>query len=233
MSRRTDELVAGLPSLDTSHPLPEAPWFPPGVDWSARRVADDARVRLHRVASVSLVPDALEVVESGDLVLAPFRRADVSRLAEAFADPEIARWNPGADDEAGVVAWIERRNDWSPGGHASWGVFSRTGDLLGSVSLHRIDVEQRDAEIGYFVVPDARGRGAATRAVQTATRYAFNRLTLHRVHLLHAVANVASCRVATAAGYRLEGELRRSFRHADGDYHDEHLHAILADEMPG
>jgi hypothetical protein len=35
---RTDQLVANLPSLDVSHPLPEAPWFPPGAHRSARRV---------------------------------------------------------------------------------------------------------------------------------------------------------------------------------------------------
>jgi uncharacterized damage-inducible protein DinB len=37
-ARRTDELVATLPDLDLSHPLPEAPWFEPGARWSARRV---------------------------------------------------------------------------------------------------------------------------------------------------------------------------------------------------
>ena len=37
-ARRTDNLVASLPSLDDAHPLPEAPWFQPGARWSARRV---------------------------------------------------------------------------------------------------------------------------------------------------------------------------------------------------
>jgi uncharacterized damage-inducible protein DinB len=37
VARHTDELVAKLPSLDASHPLPEAPWFEPGARWSARR----------------------------------------------------------------------------------------------------------------------------------------------------------------------------------------------------
>jgi hypothetical protein len=37
IAERTDELVATLPSLDVSHPLPEAPWFAPGARWSARR----------------------------------------------------------------------------------------------------------------------------------------------------------------------------------------------------
>jgi hypothetical protein len=38
IARATDELVRTLPDLDASHPLPKAPWFPPGARWSARRV---------------------------------------------------------------------------------------------------------------------------------------------------------------------------------------------------
>jgi hypothetical protein len=38
VARRTDDLVASLPSLDATQPLPEAPWFEPGARWSARRV---------------------------------------------------------------------------------------------------------------------------------------------------------------------------------------------------
>jgi uncharacterized damage-inducible protein DinB len=36
VASRTDDLVASLPDLDIAHPLPEAPWFPPGAKWSAR-----------------------------------------------------------------------------------------------------------------------------------------------------------------------------------------------------
>ncbi|MGC9665033.1 DinB family protein [Planosporangium sp. 12N6] len=38
VARRTDELVATLPDLDATHPLPKAPWFEPSARWSARRV---------------------------------------------------------------------------------------------------------------------------------------------------------------------------------------------------
>jgi uncharacterized damage-inducible protein DinB len=38
VARDTDELVTALPDLDAGHLLPEAPWFPPGTSWSARRV---------------------------------------------------------------------------------------------------------------------------------------------------------------------------------------------------
>jgi uncharacterized damage-inducible protein DinB len=38
VAHHTDRLVASVPSLDSSHPLPEAPWFEPGARWSVRRV---------------------------------------------------------------------------------------------------------------------------------------------------------------------------------------------------
>jgi hypothetical protein len=36
-AKHTDEIVATLPDLDAGHPLPPAPWNPPGERWSARR----------------------------------------------------------------------------------------------------------------------------------------------------------------------------------------------------
>ncbi|MGP4110714.1 DinB family protein [Streptomyces sp. 4N509B] len=38
VARRTDDLVARLPDLDATQPLPSAPWFEPGARWSARAV---------------------------------------------------------------------------------------------------------------------------------------------------------------------------------------------------
>ncbi|NKQ58139.1 DinB family protein [Amycolatopsis sp. K13G38] len=38
VAARTDEIVATLPDLGATHPLPKAPWFQPDAEWSARRV---------------------------------------------------------------------------------------------------------------------------------------------------------------------------------------------------
>ncbi|MFB7759827.1 MULTISPECIES: DinB family protein [Streptomyces] len=37
VAARTDAIVATLPDLGVSHPLPRAPWFEEGARWSARR----------------------------------------------------------------------------------------------------------------------------------------------------------------------------------------------------
>jgi len=47
VARQTDELVAHLPDLDATQPLPPAPWFEPGARWSARRVL------LHLIAEIA------------------------------------------------------------------------------------------------------------------------------------------------------------------------------------
>jgi RimJ/RimL family protein N-acetyltransferase len=173
---------------------------------------------------------SLEPIPAGDLVLRAYRAADEPALRECFADEAIARWNPGPAD-GDVSAWWQRRNDWSDGEHASWAVGDAGDDrLLGSVSIFKIDPAQLDAMIGYFVLPAARNLGVARRAVAAAVRYGFDRAGLHRIVLFHAVANAASCRVALGAGFRLEGELRESYRYADGIWQDEHLHARLASD---
>ncbi|HEY0814957.1 MAG TPA: DinB family protein [Pseudonocardia sp.] len=37
-ARRTEEVVAALPDLDVAHRLPDAPWYPPDAEYSAREV---------------------------------------------------------------------------------------------------------------------------------------------------------------------------------------------------
>jgi RimJ/RimL family protein N-acetyltransferase len=179
---------------------------------------------------------AIEPVElrAGDLLLRPWREDDVDPYWAALQDHDLRLWNgsevESRDDAAAILA---RRRDWTGGDHASWAVVDAgTGELLGSVSVHLINRDQADAEVGYWTAPAVRGRGIAARAVDAACRWAFTELGLHRVQLYHAVENVASRRVAEKAGFTYEGRLRRSHRYGDGRHHDELLWGRLADDPP-
>jgi len=170
----------------------------------------------------------------GDLWLRPFSLVDVPALKAAFADPAVLAWNPGPQQSAGtpaVVSWLQERNNWQDGSHASWAISDPSLALLGSVSLHKLDIEQADAEVGYWVAPWARGRGLAARAVAAAAQFGFRELRLHRLYLYHAVENLSSCRVAESARFRLERCLRQSYKYTDGVYHDEHLHSQLVSDL--
>jgi RimJ/RimL family protein N-acetyltransferase len=65
------------------------------------------------------------------------------------------------------------------------------------------------AEIGYWVVASARGRGVAAEAVALVGDWAFANLHLHRLGLYIEPWNLASIRTAERAGYEREVLLRR------------------------
>jgi RimJ/RimL family protein N-acetyltransferase len=171
---------------------------------------------------------------AGDLLLRPWREDDVDAVWTAVQDPALRRWNDtGSGSRADVRIMLDRRRDWSGGDHASFAVVGAfAGELLGSVSLHSIDRASGDAEIGYWTVASARGRGVAVRAVLAVCGWGFPALQLDRIELFHAVENVASGRVAAKAGFMLEGRLRRSHRYGDGVKHDELLWSRLSDDPP-
>ncbi|MPR00018.1 GNAT family N-acetyltransferase [Modestobacter sp. I12A-02628] len=167
------------------------------------------------------------------LLLRPWTPDDVDAVHAALADPDIRLWNgSGAGSREDTAALVARRADWSAGDHASFAVTDEAGLLLGSVSLHAIDRDQADAEMGYWVVPAARGRQVAVRAVDVVCGWGFATLAVDRVQLFHAVENEPSGRVAARAGFTLEGRLRRSHRYGDGVRHDELLWSRLSDDPP-
>lgn len=171
------------------------------------------------------------MIETARLLLRLPEPQDAVAAVEMLRDPETVRWNPvpAVVDVASAVEWCARGADWADGDHATWSVVERaSGMFVGSVSIHSINREQCDAEIGYRISPSARGKRFAGEAVDAASRWAFAELRLVRIELVHAVDNPASCAVARRAGFILEGRTRQSFVYGDGRRYDEHLHARLA-----
>ncbi|MFS2031568.1 GNAT family N-acetyltransferase, partial [Curtobacterium sp. CT11-45] len=98
--------------------------------------------------------------------------------------------------------------------------------VVGCVGVTAIEHTHGTAWISYWLTPEARGRGMATRALAAAAEDAFA-LGLHRLELGHRTNNPASCAVATRAGFRAEGVERDKLRYGD-DRFDVETHARLA-----
>ena len=121
-----------------------------------------------------------------------------------------------------MACWRQR---WVAETGAGWAVCE--GDtLLGRVGLRTLDLSEGVGEASYWVLPTARGRGVAPRALRAVTSWMFEHVGLHRIELAHSLRNEPSCRVASKAGYVLEGTKRQQALHGDG-WHDMHLHARL------
>ena len=177
--------------------------------------------------AMSSIPQPTIVVDD-ELTMRPFRFGDIDRVIEAFADPDIRHWHARRVDS------VREARKWIGTTHLRWlqeqgpnfAIVDTADRLVGRVVLYT-ELEGGTGEIGYWVLPDARGGGVASRAARAVTRWGHEEVGLRRILLEHAVGNLASCAVAQSIGYTLEGTARSLYIHADGT-HDVHLHAHVA-----
>jgi RimJ/RimL family protein N-acetyltransferase len=165
-----------------------------------------------------------------ELVVRPWRDDDAPAVLAAYQDRDIRRWHARTlTDEAEaqelIRSWRER---WSAETGAGWAV-TRDEVLVGRVGIGHLDLVEGTGEIGYWVVPAARGGAVAARASDAVCAYLFTLVGLHRMQLDHSTLNLASCRVAAKAGFRFEGTRRGQALHEDG-WHDMHMHSRLAQD---
>lgn len=192
----------------------------------------------------SLIPPAItkgslsrspqpSVLVGATATLRPWLLSDADAVVEAFSDPEIQRWHVRRADSVAearqwITSWIV---SWVDEAQLNWALVDRASDsLMGRVSLKGVDLHDGSAGVAYWMMPAWRGRGLCSQAVLSLCQWAFNEAGFHRIGLAHSVANLASCRVAIKAGFRVEGIRRDAALHADG-WHDMHMHALLANQV--
>jgi RimJ/RimL family protein N-acetyltransferase len=81
-------------------------------------------------------------------------------------------------------------------------------EFRGRVSVHAVDWGHARAELGVWVVPQARRRGLGAAALRLASRWLFDRCGLRRAGILADPGNQAMLATARAAGFSREGVLR-------------------------
>jgi RimJ/RimL family protein N-acetyltransferase len=138
--------------------------------------------------------------------------ADAALLAESTsAEREPSLWGPRpagpyslSDAQAALASW-----DPAAAGQFSLGVL-RGRRLVGAVGL--MPDSSGSIELAYWVRPEERGKGAATRAVIAATLWAHRELAVARIWLEIETGNEPSLRVARKAGYRFEQRISQHCR---------------------
>jgi RimJ/RimL family protein N-acetyltransferase len=156
---------------------------------------------------------------------------DVDALSRAFVDPDLR--------EAGNLPDLDRDEllealPYLPALAASGRLLplvvadATTGEILGGATLHHLDAERGIVELGYWLFPEARGRGVATRTARLLAEHAFE-LGIQRVAAYVNVGNVASERVLRRAGFKREGVVR-SLPKPNGTRVDKTLYSLLPGE---
>jgi RimJ/RimL family protein N-acetyltransferase len=147
---------------------------------------------------------------------------DASWITEAWNDPDIAQFIVGTPPP--------RR--WASGTDAEFVIADAAhAEPLGLISLRLAERDQGLAAVGYWLRPEARGRGAATIAVQLVARWLFDELGVQRLELTTAPENVASQRVAERAGFTRDGVLRALVATKDDGRRDTVMFSLLPADL--
>jgi RimJ/RimL family protein N-acetyltransferase len=173
------------------------------------------------------------VLGDGVVRLRRWALEDLACVEQAAADPHIVEMTtvPAAYSRAEGRAFVERQ--WgrpAEGAGLSLAIEDvAVGRAVGALSLlHRHGQQAGAVGIGYWIVPAARCRGLATRAVALAAAWALREGGAARVEALVEPSNVGSQRVVETAGFQREGLLRSYLQFADrrGD-------AVVYSLLPG
>ncbi|KHL15855.1 RimJ/RimL family protein N-acetyltransferase [Mumia flava] len=178
---------------------------------------------------------SLETLRAERVVLRALQERDDPRIVEGCSDPTTVRWLPmlpvpyrptdAAAFRAAVLDGVAAARS------ASWAIADASSDaLLGTIGIPR--QSEAGVEIGYWLHPEARGRGIAVEAVERLVGHAFaprerGGLGVVRAFVRIQEGNAASLRVAQAAGFAMAGSERASMLGRDGRIAD----ALLLDRV--
>jgi RimJ/RimL family protein N-acetyltransferase len=152
-------------------------------------------------------------LQDSHVVLRPLAVEDGPDYASAFVeDPDLGRLL-GFEQDPTAEQVSERAAKAVEGAEAGrWlelAVCSAQADsFIGSVLLHSADERHRRCEIGFWLVPSARGRGLARAAVARWVSWIFDELPIDRIEMTTTPDNTATRRLAARLGFSEEGVLR-------------------------
>jgi RimJ/RimL family protein N-acetyltransferase len=125
------------------------------------------------------------MIETGRLILRPFREADRAPFAAVNGDPRVGDWLGGVLDRAGSDALMDRAN--AQIAQDGFGFFAAErkadGRLVGMIGLRRVD----DAppapcvELGWRLAVDAQGTGLATEGARACREWGFANLDVPEI----------------------------------------------------
>ena len=159
------------------------------------------------------------------VTLRPLEAADAPRLAEIAAEPEVARWWLGLNDQD-ILEKV------GPDEDALVFAVEFDRELIGLVQAgEEPDPDYRHASVDLFLGTAWHGQGLGADSVRTLARWLFEDRGHHRITIDPAVANTRAISSYERVGFKRVGVMRRYERGADGEWHDGLLLDLLPEDL--
>ena len=135
--------------------------------------------------------------------------ADAEWITQACQDIEIQRWTlvPRPYKREHALGFIENTINEAH----RWVIkHKETNEPVGVVGIHTIDIDAGDADVGYWIAPWGRRRGAAVHALHLVEQFALTIPTIKFLSAHIAETNAASRATANRAGFTNMGSSAES-----------------------
>ena len=137
---------------------------------------------------------------------------DLPAIERRMVDPDVIRWMGPSEHPAPELLELNRTR-WTRGTRATFSVCDPNDACQGHVWVEVDPADSHRGSVGYWLLPEARGKGFATRSVQLISRWALGELGMARLLLSAEPSNDRSQRVAKRSGFvkrAFFGPMRRS-----------------------
>jgi RimJ/RimL family protein N-acetyltransferase len=166
------------------------------------------------------------------VTLRELRPADADSLARLLSDPDVRRYIPSppasASDFARFIRWSHAQR--ASGTELWFGVVPSDADTaVGLFHLHQLEAPFRTAEWGCVIGQPFWSTGLFDGGAQALFTFAFQTLGVQRLETRVRASNSRANAGLRRLGATEEGHLRRAFL-LGGEYHDDVLWALLADD---
>ena len=159
------------------------------------------------------------------VTLRPLEAADVPRLAEIAAEPEVARWWLGLS-EGDLVELAGSEEETVPF------VVELDGETIGLAQVgEETEPDYRHANVDLFLTSARHGQGLGADTVRTLAHWLFDERGHHRITIDPAVANERAIRSYESVGFKRVGVMRQYERGTDGAWHDGLLLDLLREDL--
>jgi len=164
--------------------------------------------------------------------LRPLELADAPTVYWGINNPEAYEYLANTDPKGFGFEeeWIKSKQKPSSTDVTTAACLIATGELIGTMGLHKIDSINRTAVTGAVIFKaEHQGKGYGTDAKMTLLDYAFNFRNLELIESRVVGFNGRSARYSAKCGYVEEARLRRRhFRR--GAWHDEIILSVIREE---
>jgi ribosomal-protein-alanine N-acetyltransferase len=165
------------------------------------------------------------------ITLRTFRPDDLAFVFSGLSHPDVIKhYGISYSTENACEAQMSWYQLIAEQGTGCWLAIESADTKLGALGLNNICNEHKNAELGYWLLPQYWGKGIMQEALQGLLSYAFNELKLHRISAEVEMENIKSQRLLQAFDFTLEG-IQRDCEIKDYNYISLMNYSLLSHEL--